>query len=369
MQNYHVSLQSPVFTSYRCQRAANSVDLDSEAKALHELDVAADLATPYNIGLIVGASGSGKTTLAKQIFGAECFDVATDDARAVIDQFPDDLSYEQCVRYLTGMGLTSVPRWIRPLVTLSNGERARAIAALACASKTEFVMDEWTSVVDRTVAKAMSHTVQKFARKNGAKVTLLSCHYDVIDWLNPDWIIDCNKQQFVDRRLLWRDFRRAEQLRFDIRPTHRRTWAYFSKYHYLSDRLPGGHNELFGLFYGEEQIGFQCFSNYVPHRDKSTRKMMHSNRTVIHPDFVGLGLGILLINATSRLMCARGFDVRAKFSSEPVYRAFTQYADVWRLEEIKRDTPAGGGNMARKGGFRRHVKTYCYRWIGGESAA
>lgn len=203
MQTYYVILKSDISKTFRCQRAANSLDIDTEKKSIHELKISADLESPFNIGLILGASGSGKTTLAHKIFGDDCFKINLDSEKPIIDQFPENLSYDECANILSGIGLTSVPCWIRPVKTLSNGQKARAEAAYMMINSSNInILDEWTSVVDRTIAKVMSHCVQKFARKNQKKIILLSCHYDVIDWLNPDWIIDCNDGSYIDRRLL-----------------------------------------------------------------------------------------------------------------------------------------------------------------------
>lgn len=365
MKNYHVRLESAVFDTYRCQRAANSLDIDTKKKSVHELNIKADLDSDYTVGLILGASGSGKTTLAKQIWGADVVQWAIAEEKPVIEQFPEQYSYDECAELLAGIGLTSVPCWIRPVYTLSNGQKARATAALAMVWSTPpVVIDEWTSVVDRTVAKVMSHCVQKFARKRSKKIVLLSCHYDVLEWLNPDWIIDCNRAEFTDRRLLQpEDRKRRESLAFDIRPVDRGSWRYFSKYHYLSDRLPGGHIKTFGLFHGQNQVGFQCFANYTPHR--SGKMIMHSNRTVIHPDYAGLGMGIKLINETSRWMKTQGFRVMAKYSSTPVFKAMSRYPE-WKLLEVKNQIGKMnvGGNMMRKAGFRENVKTYSFEFIG-----
>lgn len=94
MQTYHVKLESPVSNSYRCKRAADSLDIDTEKKSIHELKIEADLKSPYNIGLIVGASGSGKTTLAKQIFGENCFETILDQSKPIIEQLPKELDYD-----------------------------------------------------------------------------------------------------------------------------------------------------------------------------------------------------------------------------------------------------------------------------------
>jgi ABC-type Mn2+/Zn2+ transport system ATPase subunit len=360
---YELTLKSDVATSFRCVKAANSLDIDSEKKSVHHFEIDADLEQPYSIGLIVGASGSGKTTLAQHVFGAECFKTLLDLSRPVIDQFDEHYSYDECAGMLAGVGLTAVPCWIRPAYTLSNGQRARAECALqmAAAAGGVTVIDEWTSVVDRTVAKVMSHCIQKHARKTGKRIVLLSCHYDVIDWLNPDWVIDCNKQAFTDRRALCRDFKRTERLEFGIREVDRSTWKYFSRYHYLSETVPGGLTRFYGVFHGDEQIGFQCFANYVPMK-AGMAKQMHSNRTVIHPDYAGFGLGIRVINATSVLMARKGYAVRAKFSSTPVYLAMKRQA-AWELTAVQRETPKPGGNMDRKTGFRQHVKTYSFKFV------
>jgi energy-coupling factor transporter ATP-binding protein EcfA2 len=380
MQNFKLTLASPVATSFRATKAANSLDIDSEKKSVHHFEVQADLTTPFNIGLIVGASGSGKTTLAKHIYGDECFREVLDMAQPVIDQFPESMSYDECAAMLCGVGLTAVPCWIRPAYTLSNGQRARAECALQMARDdiAMIVIDEWTSVVDRTVAKVMSHCIQKHARKTGKKIVLMSCHYDVIEWLNPDWVIDANKQTYENRRSLWRDFKRTEQIQFDIYETTRGTWPYFSKYHYLSDRLAGGKCYYFGLWSGENQIGFLAFSNYVPHR-KGTKMQLHFNRLVIHPDYCGFGLGIYFLNKCSKLIADKGYEVMGKFSSAPVYNALKRDSN-WRLNDVKRQHKViVGGSMMRgkttgyakanqaiagtSHGFRMDVKTWSFKYI------
>ena len=375
MQNYRVRLESDVFTSFRCQKAADSLDINAKEKSVHELSVDADLESPFSIGLIVGASGSGKTTLAKQIFGDDVFNFEFDLSKPVIEQFPDEYDYDACAKMLSGIGLTAVPCWIRPMYTLSNGQQARAIAALQMATMDVFVVDEWTSVVDRTVAKAMSNCLQKFARKNNKTVIALSCHYDVFEWLNPDWVIDCNKQEYTERRSLWQDYERKEKLEFTIRECDKSTWRYFSKYHYLSSKLSVGRQKFFGLYQGIEQVGFIAYSNYVPCR-KGTVMQMHFNRVVIHPDYVGLGLGEHFINQTAIIVKNQGYDVRSKFSSVPTHKILQRNPDLWRLINIDRNMKrqkarqntsmksVSSINRKDTNAFRSKVKTYSYKYIG-----
>lgn len=364
MQNFKLTLASPVATSFRATKAANSLDIDVEKKSVHTFEVQADLDSPFNIGLIVGASGSGKTTLAKHIYGENCFKEILDMTKPVIDQFPASMTYDECAAMLCGVGLTAVPCWIRPAYTLSNGQRARAECALQMARDDipMIVIDEWTSVVDRTVAKVMSHCIQKHARKTGKKIVLLSCHYDVLEWFNPDWVIDANKQAYENRRLLWQNYQRTEQLKFEIYETDRSTWKYFSRYHYLSDSYPGGYTKTYGLFIDGNQVGFQCFANYVPHR-KGTKMILHSNRVVIHPDYCGFGLGLRMTDACAEKLKGEGFEIFAKFSSVPMYNA-RKKSDKWRLMDVMRHHKiVVGGNMKRKEGFRTDVKTWSFKYL------
>lgn len=359
MQNFELTLQAQPCTSFRCTKAANSLDIDIEKKLTHRFKVNADLETDYNVGLIVGASGSGKTTLAKHIWGDEALNRVLDLSLPIIDQFPAEFEYDDCVRLLTGVGLTHVPCWIRPAVTLSNGQRERAEIALQMAREQDFaVIDEWTSVVDRTVGKVMSHCIQKWARRTKRRVVLCSCHYDVIDWLQPDWIIDCNNQCYIDRRLLRSD---REQLKFDIAECDRSTWRNFAQYHYLSDRLPGGLIFTFGLFHGDDQVGFQCFANYVP-KKPGQKIILHSNRTVVHPDYVGLGMGMTLIDETSFIMAERGYDIQAKFSSAPVFRAMSRDPNWTFVGKQRKHKYVIGGDMVRRTGFRQDVTTYQFKF-------
>jgi len=194
----HVRLQSEIPTSFRTKLACDSLDIDIHKKSIHDLQI--DKIEPnedWTIGVILGASGSGKTTLAKHMFGEDCFQFQADLSRPVIDQLPTSLTYDECAALLSGIGLTSVVCWVRPMYTLSNGQRARAEAVLQMTHNADLtVIDEWTSVVDRQVAKVMSHALQKYARRNKKRVVLCSCHYDILEWVNPSWVIDCNEARF-----------------------------------------------------------------------------------------------------------------------------------------------------------------------------
>lgn len=129
----------------------------------------------------------------------------------------------------------------------------------------------------------------------------------------------------------------------------------------MSENLPGGYIKTYGVFVGQEQIGFQCWAEYTPWKNKNEPRRLHSNRTVIHPDYCGFGLGMKVIDQTAQLLVAEHF-LHAKFSNLAIARSFEK-SDVWKLEKIAYDTASGGGNMTRDTGFRKKVKTFSYRYV------
>ena len=364
MKKHVVDLKSDPSNTFMSIKAAQSMDIDTDKKLSHHLEINGDFESNFNVGLILGNSGSGKTTLAKQVYGESAFDSILDQSKPIIDQFPSEMSYDDRSNILNAIGLSQVVCWIRPVHTLSNGQKFRAEAALKIAHAKEnqiVCIDEWSSVVDRTVAKVMSHSLQKAARKFNKKFVLCSCHYDVIEWLQPDFIADCNKQSYDDRRSLRQQ--RSETIDFEIRRVDKSTWSMFSRYHYLSERLPGGRIYTFGLFYKDQQIGFQCFANYVPTRKNDT-PIYHFNRTVIHPDYVGFGLGIKLINETSKYMKQTyKYKIMGKFSSIPVYKSLTK-STLWSLKDFGYDTSEMKVGHKIRTSTRKKVKWNSFVFVG-----
>ena len=153
----------------------------------------------WNIGVIYGGSGTGKTTLLKS-FG-KLKEINWSPDKSLVSNF-DWMKPEHVPKLLSSIGLSSVPTWLRPFHTLSNGEQYRAHLAYQIAKAEDgevILIDEFTSVVDRDVAKTMSDSLQRYIRRMNKKIILASCHFDIMEWLNPDWIYSPNKEH-VERR-------------------------------------------------------------------------------------------------------------------------------------------------------------------------
>jgi ABC-type ATPase with predicted acetyltransferase domain len=144
----------------------------------------------FSFGIIVGSSGSGKTQLLKKHFNFTETPVVWDRTKAVISHFENP---QVATEKVFAVGLSSIPTLCRPYHVLSNGEQFRA--DMARRIQTGAVIDEFTSVVNRETAKSLSVAISKYIRKNNLKnIVFASCHKDIINWLQPDWVFDCDNQ-------------------------------------------------------------------------------------------------------------------------------------------------------------------------------
>ncbi|MBI9064887.1 MAG: hypothetical protein JEZ14_23070 [Marinilabiliaceae bacterium] len=182
------------FDSYRANKVKSLFNAENGHEWEHIAEIPAE-GNDWQIGLIVGPSGSGKTSLGAQIWG----DVDIHDLYAgwnndqpIIDCIAPNDDFKKVTGALSAVGLGDVPAWLRPFGVLSNGEKFRAgLARLICDAPDRSVIDEFTSVIDRQIAQIGASAFSKSWRRNKEKqVVLLSCHYDIIEWLQPDWVYD-----------------------------------------------------------------------------------------------------------------------------------------------------------------------------------
>lgn len=238
----------------------------------------------WNVGLIVGNSGSGKTTILKNygIINEPVFN----NEKSLISNF-NWLSPKEATHLLTSMGLSSVPTWLRPYKTLSNGEQYRArMAYMASKNDNDVILiDEYTSVVDRDVAKAMSYALHKYIRKHNKKIILASCHFDIIDWLMPDWIYTPENGGVLEKGDYLRQGRPKIQLQ--VSRVEAKTWDIFKKHHYLTEMNNKAYSHY--LFeWNDKPVGIVVVS---PLPSGTIKNAFRGSRTVVLPDYQGMGIG------------------------------------------------------------------------------
>ena len=198
MPSFDIIKQTTLKDTYRVQSVVGAFDLENSKLGEHfagNIDIEGK---KWNIGLIVGGSGTGKTTIARECFGGNIYaGMPNNPDNAVIDDMPNGCSIQEIERMFTSVGFASPPNWLRPYSVLSNGEKMRCDLAYALLKGDELVVyDEFTSVVNRQVAKAASCAISKCVRRNDKKFIAISCHDDIVDWLQPDWVYNTDTRDF-----------------------------------------------------------------------------------------------------------------------------------------------------------------------------
>lgn len=187
--------ETKVRQSVKVARVESMFNVEPEAGRRFDLEIDLDLegigVEEWALGAIVGPSGSGKTSLGGQVFGAEAIWAPEwTEGRALVDSF-SKANFDDITGALASVGLGDVPAWLRPYSVLSMGEQFRAnLARLLVEAPGEVVLDEFTSVVDRQIAKIGALAFGKAWKRGGGQCVILSCHYDILPWLKPDWVLD-----------------------------------------------------------------------------------------------------------------------------------------------------------------------------------
>jgi ABC-type molybdenum transport system ATPase subunit/photorepair protein PhrA len=289
--------------------------------------------TDWNVGLIVGPSGCGKSTIARNLF-KEHFDIPLEwKAKSVIDDFAPEHSIQEISEVCQAVGFSTIPAWMRPYSVLSNGERFRVdIARRLLELPSPIVVDEFSSVVDRQVAKIGAHAVQKFVRKNNRQFVAVSCHTDILDWLNPDWVFEPGLMAYAPRGLL----QRRPELECTIARVPYAAWQLFAPFHYLSANLHRA-ARCYGLWV-EGSLATFCGTLHRPH--PVVRDITGVSRIVTLPDWQGLGLAFALLDRLGAAYKALGRRFR-NYPAHPGFIRSHQKSPNWR--------------MTKQGGFYSHI--------------
>jgi GNAT superfamily N-acetyltransferase len=355
MPNIDVVVSCPVHDSFRVQHVAGMFDVPLSEKATERFHVELpDLTEEWHIGLIVGPSGSGKSTIARRAFTAPSSasglyagaDWPTD--RAVVDCF-DDVSMRHVVDLFTAVGFGSPPSWIKPYHVLSGGERFRCDLARALSKSLEsrvesqvseassgsrllsldsrpplVLFDEFTSVVDRNVAKVCSAAIAKGIRGGHipCRFVAVTCHYDVAEWLEPDWVLDMAVGHLTRRRL------RRPTIELEIHRCGHQAWQLFKRHHYLSGSLAVGARCYLTTWAGIP-VNFCATLPMITRRNHR-----RFTRIVTLPDYQGIGIGMRAVAAVAELHQREGLRISVT-SSHPALIRHCRHSPLWKTTNVR----------------------------------
>lgn len=338
--------------TFRTEKVAGMFDVPVTEKMRKEWDIDIPIeGKDWSVGLIVGASGAGKTTIAKRAFGEQAyFNGNKWECGSLLDDFSKSHDINTITGALSHVGLSSPPSWLLPYSALSNGQRFRADLARAIL-ETEglLVFDEFTSVVDRTVAKVGAFAAQKFIRKMNRQFVAVTCHYDVSEWLEPDWVYDVSASTFS-----WGRLRRPE-IKVKIERCHHSAWKLFRDHHYLTTELNHA-ARCYVAFIDDEPAGF-CAVLPFPH--PKLKNVWKEHRTVVSPDYQGIGLGNRLSEHVGDLLITEGKRFIST-TSHPSMIGYRNKSKKWVLTKSPRRNPASKTGIQKKTAAARLTAAFEY---------
>lgn len=286
-----------------------------------------DLPSDFGIGVIVGASGTGKSTLLKS-FGQPSVP-HWEIGKSIAYHFESPVDANE---RLSASGLMSIPDWVKPYSALSNGQQFRADLSRQLVDGA--VVDEYTSVVDRNVAKAASSGLARYVRKNGVRrVVLATVHRDILEYLEPDWVIDTDRGQWTSGRWLHRP-----DMVLNVYPCSNEIWSHFAQHHYLSESLNKSARCYLALW-GEQVVGFVAVLAYP---SGTVKEAYREHRLVIHPDYQGLGFGPKLSELVAKHYVHNGKRYFSK-TSHPRLGEYRDQSALWK--------PTSKNHMKRNDGL------------------
>ena len=335
--------------SVRAKQLQGMFDVPAQDKLSRHWKIDAKIEErPWAIGLIVGPSGAGKSQIANNLWEGLVDRPLQWGSAAVIDDFAKEQSIEDISRACQAVGFNTIPNWLRPFNTLSNGEQFRvSLARRILEGDGLVVIDEFTSVVDRQVAQIASYAVQKWVRKRHTQFVAVTCHYDVVDWLQPDWVIEPAKQSFD-----WRLLRPRPNLKISIEPVARKDyWETFAPFHYLSKEIHTAARCWLLRVDGVPAAFAGCL--HRPKGGKHTKNKIPIkavSRVVTLPDFQGFGLAFVLLDKIGSIYKRMGWRFR-NYPAHPSFVRSSLRSNDWALIKKPGVIQQRSLSEAVKGGF------------------
>jgi len=336
------NVSCPVHSSFGVQQVAGMFDVPLAQRASESFR--AEVPAPdeaWQIGLIVGPSGSGKSTIARTAFGGDVYQAtAWLEDKAVVDGL-GDLPIKTVTGLFTAVGFSSPPSWIKPYQVLSRGEQfrcdlARALAGALTATDDNdahsagrsaplVVFDEFTSVVDRNVARIGSAAVAKGIRggRIPCRFVAVTCHRDVAEWLQPDWTVDMETGACDWRRL------RRPSIKVRIFRCQHDAWRAFARHHYLSGQLSRSARCYLGVW-ENEAVSFCATIPLIGQRNR-----WRITRIVTLPDYQGVGIGMRVAEAVADEHRRQGHRVNVT-ASHPALVAHCRNSENWRTVRVSK---------------------------------
>jgi len=278
---------------------------------------------------IAGDSGSGKSFLLENVYAKLDNSISMNEIK--VD--PNEIliegvgkNFDEALQILNMASLGDAFLYVRKYSQLSVGQQVRyRIAKLIdTTDKDIWIIDEFTSGLDRNTAKIVAFNLQKIARKLGKTLIIGTAYQDLYEELQPDQSIDKGYGAEVDDTQCFSDFmhryeyiatEKGEFLKDNI-ITKGTMWDYekLAPFHYRQ-KSPSAVKEIYKMTYCDEYTkkedlvavlvvsysplslkGRNKFTNneYAKMTKENCRRINEDfaiiSRVIVHPRYRGVGL-------------------------------------------------------------------------------
>ena len=191
---------------------------------------------------------------------------------------------------------------------------------------------------------------------NGIRsVVFASCHYDIIEWLEPDWVYDTLTRDFLPRGRL-----RRPDIELELLPCSTEAWSIFRDHHYLSGNLNKSAKHWVCLW-GSNVVGF---TSVLAMPSGTLKNAFRGHRTVVLPDYQGLGIGVRISDAIGQIHIEEGKRYFSK-TTHPRMGEYRNRSSKWRPTSKNMKVRGLSGNNKNMNWLPRNVFSYSHEYIGG----
>jgi ABC-type transport system involved in cytochrome c biogenesis ATPase subunit/GNAT superfamily N-acetyltransferase len=348
---------APAITTQRTQEVAEAFGLGCDQTRKFTLYDNLDIhIRPTDVVLITGDSGSGKSALLKAIKAdlaeqaQDAKDIPINPDTPIIETIGQNTTAS--IEALSCVGLNDAFLFLRPYKELSDGQKHRYQTALLAASDKPFwVLDEFTSTLDRDTAKILAYNLQRLARKMGKAVIAATTHKDLLKDYAPNVHIHKRYGKEVTVKYYPKAKAAACSLtrQMHIEPGTTADYKSLSQFHYRTSRLPPPRktftlkrkDELCAVIvYGyPSPVMFGRSKVWKGNIKQLQQEISLISRVIVHPKYRSIGLGIKIVKETlpqAGTPCVEAVAVMAK------YNPFFEKAGMTRVAESKPNPHVNG---------------------------